>query len=104
MPHFALQSKNVIVNNNGNSEMLAACVEVKNQLIHAIHPYNTALSCQVHDYDEHGAQAASLPKTPSFLCHVQCHVHVHVCDVVLRGCFHDEMYRYSCSLPISCPT
>jgi len=54
--HFALQSKNVIVNthsvNNGISEMIAACVEVKNELIHAIHPYGQALTCQVIDYGE----------------------------------------------------
>ena len=53
MSHFALQSKNVIVNDNGSSEMVAACVEIKDQLIHAIHPYGSKLSCQVIDYAEH---------------------------------------------------
>ncbi len=37
MSHFALQSKNVIVNTgknkSSNSEMIAACVEVKDELI-----------------------------------------------------------------------
>ncbi len=33
--------------------MIAACVEVKNELIHAIHPYGQALSCQILDYAEH---------------------------------------------------
>ena len=32
--------------------MIAACVEVKNELIHAIHPYGQALTCQVIDYGE----------------------------------------------------
>lgn len=57
MSHFALQSKNVIVNINNNkeglSEMIPACVEVKNELIHAIHPYGQELSCEIFDYDEH---------------------------------------------------
>jgi allantoinase len=51
--HFALQSKNVIMSHNGSSEMVAACVEVKDQLIYAIHPHGSALSCQVFDYAEH---------------------------------------------------
>ncbi len=46
MTHFALQSKNVIV----DGEMKAACVEVKNQLIHAIHPFGQILSCETLDY------------------------------------------------------
>jgi len=59
--HFALQSKNVIVSNhtnskigkNGSSEMIAACVEIKDELIHAIHPFGQTLSCEVIDYAEH---------------------------------------------------
>jgi len=51
--NFALQSKNVIVTQNGSNEMIAACIEVKDELIHAIHPYGSALSCQVFDYGEH---------------------------------------------------
>jgi allantoinase len=50
--HFALQSKNVIVNKNGVSEMIAACVEVNNELIYAIHPYGQTLNCDVLDYGE----------------------------------------------------
>ena len=52
--HFALQSKNVIVNtNNGESSMIPACVEIKNEHIYAIHPYGHALSCEVLDYAEY---------------------------------------------------
>jgi len=51
--HFALQSKNVIISHkNGLSEMIPACVEVKNELIHAIHPFGQTLSCEVLDYGE----------------------------------------------------
>ena len=50
MTHFALQSKNVIVTDNGISEMIAACVEIKGELIHAVHPYGMALECEVLDY------------------------------------------------------
>lgn len=53
MSHFALQSKNVIVKQNSSNEMIAACIEVKDELIHAIHPYGSTLSCQVFDYGEH---------------------------------------------------
>jgi allantoinase len=53
MKHFALQSKNVIVSNNSDGEMKAACVEIKDELIYAIHPYGKALSCPVLDYAEH---------------------------------------------------
>ncbi len=57
MSHFALQSKNVIINTghrkNDGSEMIAACVEVKNELIHAIHPYGQKLSCQILDYGDY---------------------------------------------------
>jgi len=49
MKHFALQSKNVIV----NGEMKAACVEIKDELIFAIHPYGEALRCEVQDYADH---------------------------------------------------
>jgi len=49
--HFAIQSKNVIVStNNDETSMFSACIEVKNELIYAIHPYNTELSCEVLDY------------------------------------------------------
>jgi len=51
--HFALQSKNIIVNKAGKSEMIAACVEVKNELVHAIHPYGQQLVCQILDYKDH---------------------------------------------------
>jgi len=55
--HFALQSKNVIVatknSSNGISKMIAACVEVKNEHIHAIHPYGQTLACEVKDFGEH---------------------------------------------------
>ncbi|NQY37626.1 MAG: allantoinase AllB [Alteromonadaceae bacterium] len=47
--HFALQSKQVIVNGGSNSEMIAACVEVKNERVHAIHPYGQTLDCPVTD-------------------------------------------------------
>ena len=51
MSHFAIQSKNVIVStNNDETSMFSACIEVKNELIYAIHPYNTELSCEVLDY------------------------------------------------------
>lgn len=33
--------------------MIPACVEVKNELIHAIHPYGQVLCCEVLDYAEH---------------------------------------------------
>jgi len=49
MKHFALQSKNVIV----DGEMKAACIEIKDEMIYAIHPYGEALSCAVLDYAEH---------------------------------------------------
>jgi allantoinase len=39
-PHFALKSQRVIL----GDEMIAACVEIKDQLIHAIHPYDVELS------------------------------------------------------------
>ena len=49
MSHFALQSKNVII----NGEMIAACVEVKDELIYAIHPHGQVLSCPVQDHNSH---------------------------------------------------
>jgi allantoinase len=49
MKHFALQSKNVIV----DGEMKAACVEIKDDLIYAIHPYGETLRCEVKDYAEY---------------------------------------------------
>ncbi|MGB1262131.1 MAG: allantoinase AllB [Cognaticolwellia sp.] len=52
LSHFALQSKNVIVNTNGSHEMMAALIEVKDELIYAIHPYGSELSCQIFDYAE----------------------------------------------------
>lgn len=52
MIHFALQSKNVIVHNGTNGEMIAACVEVKGELIHAIHPYGHKLDCNTTDLGE----------------------------------------------------
>ena len=45
MAHFALRSKKVIT----NGEMIAACVEVKDQLIHAIHGYDHGLDCPVEE-------------------------------------------------------
>ncbi len=48
MIHFALQSKKVIT----NGEMIAACVEIKGELIHAIHPYNAILDCPIEDLEE----------------------------------------------------
>jgi len=45
MSHFALQSKQVIV----GDQMVAACVEIKGEMIHAIHAYNCELNCDVED-------------------------------------------------------
>ncbi|WP_159821283.1 allantoinase AllB [Colwellia sp. 20A7] len=54
MSHFALQSENVIVStNNGESSMIPACVEIKNEHIYAIHPYGQTLPCEVLDYAEY---------------------------------------------------
>ncbi|QFU22709.1 allantoinase AllB [Shewanella eurypsychrophilus] len=56
MSHFALQSNKVILNTSHNNqvshEMLAACIEVKDELIVAIHPYGQALDCEVLDYGD----------------------------------------------------
>ncbi len=62
MSHFALQSKNVIV----DGEMIAACIEVKNELIYDIHPYGQQLNCEVKDFGEY----AILPGL------VDSHVHI----------------------------
>lgn len=48
MTHFALKSKKVII----NDAMIAACVEIKDELIHAIHPFNQSLNCVVEDLGE----------------------------------------------------
>ena len=48
MSHFALQSTQVVV----AGKMIAACVEIKDQLIHAIHAYGQELSCEVKDFCE----------------------------------------------------
>lgn len=52
MNHFALQSKKVIVYSGANSEMTPACIEIKGELIYAIHPYGHALTCEVIDLGE----------------------------------------------------
>ncbi len=46
--HFAIQSKNVIAQNT----MLPACIEIKNNIIIAIHDYDAPLSCSVTDYGD----------------------------------------------------
>jgi allantoinase len=48
MKHFALKSKNVIV----DGEMKAALIEVKGELIYAIHAYEQSLNCEVKDFGE----------------------------------------------------
>ncbi|MCW8832009.1 MAG: allantoinase AllB [Colwellia sp.] len=48
MSHFALQSNNVIV----DGKMIPACVEVKGEIIQAIHPHGQDLPCEVFDYGE----------------------------------------------------
>ncbi len=48
MTHFVLKSKNVII----AGEMIPACIEVKGELIYAIHPFEYIADCQVHDFDE----------------------------------------------------
>ena len=48
MKHFALKSKNVIV----DGEMRAALVEVKGDFIHAIYAYEHSLTCEVKDFGE----------------------------------------------------
>jgi allantoinase len=49
MKHFALKSKNVIV----AGEIKPAIVEVKGDLIVAIHSYEQVLDCEVKDFAEH---------------------------------------------------
>jgi len=46
--HFALKSKKVIV----YDKMIAACVEIKDELIQAIHPFAVNLECPVEDLGE----------------------------------------------------
>jgi len=48
MNHFALKSKNVIV----AGQMKAATIEVKGELIAAIHSYDQELDCQIQDFGE----------------------------------------------------
>jgi len=48
MTHFVLKSKNVII----AGEMIPASIEVKGELIYAIHPFEYIADCQVHDFDE----------------------------------------------------
>jgi len=53
MSHFVLKSKNVII----GDEMIPASIEVKGELIVAIHPFDyvpdyAVVDCQVHDYDD----------------------------------------------------
>jgi len=48
MKHFALKSKNVIV----DGEMKAALVEVKEDFIYAIHAYEHDLTCEIKDFGE----------------------------------------------------
>ncbi|MCJ8318145.1 MAG: allantoinase AllB [Colwellia sp.] len=48
MKHFALKSKNVIV----AGQMKAAVIEVKGELIAAIHAYDQLLECQIQDFGE----------------------------------------------------
>ncbi len=48
MTHFALKSKKVII----DGDMTSACVEIKGELIHAIHPYDVHLDCEVADLGE----------------------------------------------------
>ena len=46
--HFALQSKKVIV----QGQMKPACIEIKNELVVAIHNYDHPLDCQVIDHGD----------------------------------------------------
>ena len=48
MKHFALQSHSVII----NGEQVAACVEIKNELIYDILPHGADLSCPVQDFGD----------------------------------------------------
>ena len=62
MVHFALRSNKVIT----NGEMIAACVEIKEQVIHAVHPHDQALDCPVEDLGD-------LVLMPGL---IDCHVHI----------------------------
>ncbi|GHE82920.1 allantoinase AllB [Thalassotalea profundi] len=62
MKHFALKSKNVII----NDEMKPAIIEVKDELIFAIHGYEHELSCEIKDF-------GSLVIMPGL---VDSHVHI----------------------------
>jgi len=46
--HFAIQSKKVVI--EGEVQVKPACIEIKNGLINAIHPYNHKVDCDVIDY------------------------------------------------------
>jgi allantoinase len=48
MKHFAIKSKNVVV----GDKMAPGCVEVKGELIFAIHPYEAQLDCDIEDFGE----------------------------------------------------
>ncbi len=62
MNHFALKSKNVVI----AGEIKPACIEVKNELIIAIHDYQQKLDCEIKDFGEQ----AILPGL------VDSHVHI----------------------------
>lgn len=47
--HFALKSKNVVI----DGEIKAALIEVKNELIHAIHAYDHVVNCEIRDFGDH---------------------------------------------------
>ncbi len=46
MTHFALQSTQAVI----NGKMIAACIEVKDEMTVAIHEHGAALSCEVKDF------------------------------------------------------
>jgi allantoinase len=48
MKHFAIKSKNIVV----GDKMAPGCVEVKGELIFAIHPYEAQLDCDIEDFGE----------------------------------------------------
>jgi len=48
MKHFALKSKNVVI----ADEMKPAIIEVKNELIVAIHAYNHTINCEIKDFGD----------------------------------------------------
>lgn len=47
--HFALKSKNVVI----DGEIKAALIEVKDELIYAIHAYDHAVNCEIRDFGDH---------------------------------------------------